>query len=73
MATETSTKITYTMKLRNGVDDQGNVKTVNLNLGKLSLMGFNVQNAANLASLLTQVLDKSVTGEYIARTALVTS
>ena len=60
MATLTPKKVSVNIKLRNGVDDQGNVKTVTVNLGKLSLTGYDDAKAYALVGLLTPCLDKQV-------------
>lgn len=72
MASESVTKVAYQVKLDIGTTAQGGVKTASLNLGKMSLTGFNVNNAYALTHLLEPCLDKSITGEYITRTAVVT-
>lgn len=58
--TENVTKQAITMKLNNGYDAQGNIKTVNLGLGSLSATGYNAQKALNIVEDLTACLSKSV-------------
>lgn len=60
MATVTTKKISFNIKLNNGTDAEGNVKTVTLQLGKLSIAGYNDDKALALANLLQPCLDKSI-------------
>lgn len=73
MATETPTKIAYQLKLNNGTTEQGNLKTVNVSLGRMSLSGFNLDKAYALSMLLEPCLDKSLHTQTITRSATVSS
>lgn len=60
--------ITYTLKLHKGTSDTGKETFYSLGLGKMSLIGFNVGQAADLATLLKPLLNYSNTGgEHIQR------
>ncbi len=60
MATTTPKKVSVNIKLNNGTDSAGNVNTVTISLGKLSLTGFNADKALAVTSLLTPCLTKAV-------------
>lgn len=59
--TETADKVTVNVQLNNGVDEDGNVKTVNSSLGaKLSTTGFDGAKVFGIITSMNAVLDKSV-------------
>lgn len=53
-------KYTVTLKLNNGLDSMGNVKTVNISLGSLSTQRWDQTKAMNIVSLLDSVLAKEI-------------
>lgn len=58
--TETMIKNQCNMKLNNGTDTQGNVKTVNQSLGTLSDSGWDATKAMDIIEALSPCLSKSV-------------
>ena len=60
MANTMLKKVSVNVKLNNGTDSQGNVKTVNVGLGTLSTTGFNADKALAVVSLLGPCLSKTV-------------
>ena len=61
MAVITSTKkISVNVKLDNGTDEKGNVRTVNLGLGNLSLSGFDAEKAMAVVDLIKPCLCHTV-------------
>lgn len=73
MATETPTTIAYQLRLSSGFTPTGNPKYVNVNLGKLSLVGYSLQSAADLSLLLQPILDKNTAGEFVTHKYQVSS
>lgn len=49
-----------TMKLANGTDSSGNVKTVSLNLGSLSVSSWDADKAMAIMTSLATILSKSL-------------
>lgn len=49
-----------TIKLANGTDSSGNVKTVNLNLGSLSVATWNADKAMAIINAITPCLTKTL-------------
>lgn len=60
MATTTPKKVSVNIKLNNGTDSAGNVKTVSVNLGKLSLTRFDADKVLAVKTLLEPCLAKTV-------------
>ncbi len=61
--TLTGTRTAVNIKLNNGVDQEGKLKTVNLNLGSLKASDFtseDCQKAMNIINALQPCLDKTV-------------
>ena len=57
-------KTSVSIKLNNGLDEEGKVKTVGLNLGTLNIADFTsetAQKAQNIINALTPCLSKAVT------------
>lgn len=61
MATDLTPKTRkVTMKLNNGTDSQGNIKTVNLNLGSLDVGAWNADKAMAIMDALSPCLSKTI-------------
>ncbi|MBQ7592727.1 MAG: hypothetical protein IJU48_00060 [Synergistaceae bacterium] len=61
MATTTTVnKISVSIKLNNGLDTQGNVKTVGISLGSLSTSGYNADKVMAVVALLEECLAKEI-------------
>lgn len=61
MATDlTPTKRTATLKLNNGTDSSGNIKTVSLNLGSLDVANWDADKAMAIMNALAPCLKKTV-------------
>lgn len=60
MAIETIKKISVAVRLDNGTDSQGNVKTVNISLGNMSETNFDSDKALAVVSALGPCLSKTV-------------
>ena len=60
MATATLKKVSVNVKLDNGTDAAGNVKTVGVSLGTLSTSGFDANKVMAIVPLLEPCLTKSV-------------
>ena len=60
--TETNVKNAVTMKLNNGVDSQGNIKTVDVSIGTLSTTGsdYDKDKAFAIVNALTSCLSKTL-------------
>lgn len=58
--TSTLKKVSVNVKLDNGTDAQGNVKTVSVPLGNLSVQNFDAEKAMAVVTLLEDCLLKSV-------------
>ena len=56
----TPKKVSVNVKLDNGTDDKGNVRTVNLSLGNLSLSGFDAAKAMAVVNLIKPCLCHTV-------------
>ncbi|MBQ3653676.1 MAG: hypothetical protein II954_04590 [Synergistaceae bacterium] len=59
-ATVTPTKVAVNLKLDAGTTASGDVKTVNVGLGKLSVQSFNADKALAIANLIEPCLSKSI-------------
>lgn len=57
---ETMIKNVCNMKLNNGTDSEGNVKTVNVSLGTLSASAWDAQKAYACASAIEGCLSKTI-------------
>ena len=60
MATSTEKRISVNIKLNDGLDTKGNVKTVGVSLGSLSLSGYNDDKALAVVSALEDCFSKEV-------------
>lgn len=60
MANTALKKVSVQMRLNNGTDSQGNVKTVSLNIGTLSTSGYNADKALAISQLISPCLAKSL-------------
>lgn len=60
MANSSIDKITVNVKLENGTDEAGNIKTVSVSLGNLSEDNYNADKALAVVSLLAPCLSKTV-------------
>lgn len=60
MATSTANKVSINVKLNDGVDETGSVKTVGVSLGSLSVSGFDADKALEVVNLLGACLTKTV-------------
>ncbi len=58
--TSTLKKVSVNVKLDNGTDSLGNVKTVSVNLGTLSVQNFDAAKAMAIVNLLDRCLVKEV-------------
>jgi len=58
--TEEADKQQCTIKINNGRDSAGNVKTVNQNLGSLAVNGWDAQKAVNIVNALTPLFSSGV-------------
>ncbi len=56
------------LKLNNGQDSEGNIKTVNQNLGSLDANAWDAQKVMNIAEALSPCLSKSITAVWHVRT-----
>lgn len=79
MATSTLSKVTARLKLENGTDAEGNIKTVNLSMGDLSEAYFQTNKADALAALwairatLGPILSKTVHAMETVETSEITN
>ena len=62
MATTSVQNVSISIRLNNGVDAQGNTKTIGISLGSLSASKFNADKVLAIVSALGPVLDKSIEG-----------
>lgn len=69
MATNTIVKNVCQLRLNNGTDSQGNVKTVGINLGQLSPTGWDDDKALAIADKLEDCLTKTIVETYHITTA----
>lgn len=53
-------RVAVAIKLNNGTDSEGNIKTVSTSLGTLSTSGFDAQKAQNIINALAPCLSKVV-------------
>ena len=60
MANSEVKKVSVNVKLENGTDTSGNIKTVSLSLGTLSKDNFDADKALAVVSLLAPCLNKTV-------------
>ncbi|MBQ9388579.1 MAG: hypothetical protein IJR27_03890 [Synergistaceae bacterium] len=60
MAIATVKKVSVSVRLDNGTDSQGNVKTVNIQLGNMSETNFDDDKALAVVSVLGPCLSKTV-------------
>ncbi|MBQ3402265.1 MAG: hypothetical protein IJG65_02675 [Synergistaceae bacterium] len=72
MAT-TLTKISARVNLNNGTDSSGNVKTVSLGLGTMSLTGYDAGKVYAISQLLAPCLTKTVYSVEEVRTSTITA
>lgn len=79
MATSTLSKVTARLKLENGTDAEGNIKTVNLSMGDLSESYFQTNKADALTGLwairstLAPILSKTVSAMETVETSEITN
>ena len=71
--TEQVDKQQCTLRLDNGRDSSGNVKTVNMNLGSMAVNGWDAQKVINITDALTPCLSKGVHGVAHVETSLLIS
>lgn len=79
MATSTLSKVTARLKLENGTDAEGNIKTVNLSMGDLSESYFQTNRVDALTALvairatLSPILSKTVHNMETVETSEITN
>ncbi len=73
MANTTLTKVAVQLRLNNGTDSQGNVKTVGLSLGNLSTANYDADKALAVARLLSPCLTKTVSRVQEVKTSTLTA
>lgn len=60
MASTELKKVSVSVKLENGTDSEGNLKTVSISLGNLSKDNFNADKALAIVGLLGPCLSKTI-------------
>lgn len=73
MAVENLTKVAVSLRLNNGTDSQGNVKTVGVSLGSISMSGYTADKARNVALALSPCLSKTVSRVETTKTFTITA
>lgn len=73
MVSVTPIGIKVLLKLNNGTDSQGNVKTVALNLGNINMAKYNADKAWAIALALSPCLAKSLVNIHEVKTSILAS